>query len=136
MIIFNLDGTLRNTSGSEHLVPDDITVARNWIPWQHYTNEHGTVIRNIAELYSSIDSTVYILTSSSFGTTDWLKRNGILEPDYLIERDLDDNRSPFEYTKAFIDDNYHQIELWVDDSTEVCDYAESLDIPVVRVSHG
>ena len=135
MMIFDLDGTLRNTSGSEHLVPDDITVAVNWIDWQHYVNEFGTVIPKIAELYSSIDSVVYIVTSSSFGTADWLNRNGILEPDYLIERDLEDNRSPFEYKKAFIDDNYHQIDLWVDDSTEVCDYAESLDIRVVRVNY-
>jgi FMN phosphatase YigB (HAD superfamily) len=135
MIVFDLDGTLRNTAGSEHLVPDDVTVAMNWIDWQHHVNENGTVIRHIAELYSSIDSTVYIVTSSSFGTAEWLKRQCILEPDFIIERELHDNRSPFEYKKAFIDDNYHQIELWVDDSDSVCDYAESLGIPVVRVNH-
>lgn len=137
MIIFDLDNTLRNNDGSIIVVPEDKSIATNWIPWQHWVNEHGTPIDIPCKLFRELienGHTVGIVTSSSFGTEEWLRAHHLPEPHFIIERALDDNRHPQKYKEDFIIDNLGTITLWVDDSGKVCDFAELNEIPVVRVN--
>lgn len=135
MIIFDLDNTLRNNDGSLPFVPEDKTKAINWVPWQDWVNENGVPIERMCLLYMQLRQyyPVAIVTSSSFGTKDWL-RDQHLPTCTIRERALDDDRDPFTYKRDFIDEHCNDITLWVDDSNRVCDYAESLGIPVIRVT--
>lgn len=132
MIVFDLDGTLRDITGSGHLVPDDPTVNVNWHDWQHYVNNHGTPIESTVRLFNRVCADTVVLTSSQFGTVSWLYRHGIF-PAEIIERNYDDHRSPFDYKVDFIQRHRDQIVLWVDDDNEVLNYVELLGIPTVRV---
>lgn len=136
MIVFDLDGTLRNNIGSDILIPEDPTKAINWLPWQDFANKFGVPIQKIVDLYHYIyeSETVIILTNSQHGTLDWLDKHGINIPDSIQEREPDDNRSPFEFKRDFIDKNFGEIKLWVDDCKRVLDYVESKGVPVVRCS--
>jgi hypothetical protein len=136
MIVFDLDETLRNNNGCQHTIPADVTVNTNWDNWQRWVNQHGTVIPRVADLYDTLCRSfeyVHIVTRSRFGTEQWLMDNILPVCDYIQEGADDDNRSPFEYKKAYIDENKDEITLWVDDSAEVCDYARSLGINVMQV---
>lgn len=137
MIIFDLDRTLRDINGSEHLEPqgNQRTVNTNWHDWQHYVNSRGTPIQSTVNLFLSVSPNVTVLTSSQFGTSSWLYRHGLYPAD-IIERHYDDNRVPFEFKKDFIDTHRDDITLWVDDDAEVLDYVESLGILTVRVTDG
>lgn len=134
MIVIDLDSTLRDVSCANHLIPDDPTKARNWVEWQEYVNEHGTMIEKTARLLELIDinAHVAIVTSSQFGTKRWLNLNG-LAADAIIEREKDDNRHGFEFKKSFIDEYANNIDLWIDDDAQVLDYVESLGILTVRI---
>ena len=140
MIIFDLDGTLRNNAGSELHVPAGVNLAKNWVAWQKWVNENGTVIPNVAKLYRRLccSESVAIATSSQFGTHRWLANSKLPRPNRIVHRDPDDNRLGYEYKCDIIDDpsKYglgHSISLWVDDDAAVCDYAESKGILVIRV---
>lgn len=71
MIIFDLDRTLRDIRGSEHLEPqgNQRTVNVNWHDWQHYVNSRGTPIASVARLFRSLKGDIAVLTSSQFGTS-------------------------------------------------------------------
>lgn len=135
MIVFDLDGTLRNNASSEHLVPKDVTNNVNWHDWQHYVNNHSTPIESTVRLFNRVCSDTVVLTSSQFGTASWLYRHGIF-PAEIIERHYDDHRTPFDYKLDFITRHCDQIVLWVDDDIKVLEYVESLGIPTVRVNSG
>lgn len=137
MIVFDLDRTLRDIRGSEHLEPQgrQRTENTNWHDWQHYVNNHGKPIPSVVDLFLSVSPSTTVLTSSQFGTATWLYRHGLFPAD-IIERDYDDCRTPFEYKKDYIDAHRDDITLWVDDDTEVLDYIESLGILTVRVTDG
>ena len=76
---------------------------------------------------------IVILTSSQFGTLEWLDKHNINIPDGIEERQPNNNLSITEYKKPFINKHKDDISLWVDDCIKTCDYVESLGIPVVRV---
>lgn len=137
MIVFDLDRTLRDICGSEHLEPHGIhrTVNANWRDWQCYVNSQCVPSKSTVDLFLSVSPGITVLTSSQFGTTDWLYSHGLFPAD-IIEREHDDHRTPFEYKKDFIDAHRDEITLWVDDDTEVLDYVESLGILTVRVTNG
>lgn len=134
-IVFDLDDTLRSTAGSEHLVPANVTRTENWLLWQDYVNRYGRRIEPVVALYyQCVTTPTLILTSSQCGTAEWLTSNGINQPTAIIERPRDEHRSSFDFKREWVDENVHQIALWVDDHVKMCDYVESLGIPVVRVS--
>lgn len=135
-IVFDLDDTLRSTAGSEHLVPANVTRTENWLPWQDYVNHHCKPIMPVVALYYQCITSMstLILTSSQFGTAEWLTRSGINQPTAIVERPHDEHRSSFDFKREWVDENAHQIALWVDDHVKMCDYVESLGIPVVRVT--
>lgn len=137
MIIFDLDDTLRTTKQSSHMIPADPSRTENWLAWQDHVVNHGRPIFPVHLLYKScmyrgLYSTV-ILTSSQFGTQQWLEMNELPLPGQIIERHPNDHSTPFEFKRRFIDENHGSITLWIDDHTEVCDYAESHGIKVIRV---
>lgn len=139
MIVFDLDGTLRNNDGCEHTVPDDKSRAEHWLEWQRWVNENGKPIKPIVGLFNWAiihGGVVKILTNSQFGTRQWLLDN----TDYfygachIIEREFDDHRHPHQFKRNWIDANRDDIELWVDDDPVILDYVEKLGIPVIRVT--
>lgn len=134
MVVFDLDDTLRDASCGAHLIPDDVTKARNWIGWQRYVNEHGDIIHATMRLYRLLHhfDRKAVVTSSQFGTEEWLDKCG-LEFDWIVERDKNDDRHGFDFKKSFIDSYRSEIELWVDDDSRVLDYVESLGILTVRI---
>ena len=134
MIVTDLDNTLRDVSCADHLMPEDTTKASNWVKWQEYVNEHGTLIERTANLLELMDinSHVVVVTSSQFGTERWLSLNGIAV-DAIVERESDDDRHGFEFKKAFIDNHAKNIDLWIDDDEQALNYVESLGILTVRI---
>lgn len=139
MIVFDLDNTLRNTDGDYPHTPfahgTDPGDQSNWVTWQHFVNANGVPIDHIVKLYHSLydSSDIIILTSSQFGTLEWLDKHSINVPDGIEERSADNNLCGMDYKKSFIDKWKDKIVLWVDDHSETCDYVQSLNIPVVRV---
>lgn len=136
MIIFDLDDTLRTTDQSSHMIPVDPSRTENWLAWQDHVVNNGQVIwKNFVmyQIYLTCSAPTTILTSSQFGTRQWLEMNELPLPDQIIERHPNDPSTPFEFKKRFIDENHGSITLWIDDHTEVCDYAESRGITVIRV---
>lgn len=140
MIVFDLDSTLRDITGSAPYAPhgDASTKTQNWINWQHWVNTNGTVIENIAELYTDFvinhGNPIAIVTSSQFGTKEWLECHGLPLPDIIIERQADDHRHTHELKKHWIQHKAPNITLWIDNDTDMLDYVESLGIPTVRVN--
>ena len=100
MIVFDLDSTLRDITGSAPYAPHD---GKNWVNWQNWVNANSTVIENIAELYTQFvvnqSDTVAIVTSSQFGTVEWLERHGLPLPDLIVERQADDHLHPHDLKK-------------------------------------
>lgn len=138
MIIFDLDDTLRTTKQSSHMIPADPSRTEHWLAWQEHVVNNGEMIFPNYCLYracvnTETEDSVTILTSSQFGTQQWLEMNELPLPDQIIERHPNDHSTPFEFKKRFIDENHGNITLWIDDHTEVCDYAESHGITVIRV---
>ncbi|UUW39243.1 hypothetical protein [Vibrio phage Artemius] len=135
MIIFDLDDTLRTTDQSSHLIPADPSRTENWLAWQDHVVNNGVGIEEGIRLYLmyKYGLVTIILTSSQFGTQQWLEMNELPLPDQIFERHPNDHSTPFEFKKRFIDENHGNITLWIDDHTEVCDYAESRGITVIRV---
>lgn len=140
MIVFDLDNTLRKNDGDYPHTPfaleTDPSDMINWVPWQKFVNDNGVPIERIVKLYHEIyegPDSIVILTSSQFGTLEWLNKHNINIPDGIEERSTGDNLSGLQYKKGFIDRWNDDIALWVDDHKETCDYVESLGIPVVRV---
>lgn len=134
MIVFDLDDTLRDTRKSNFLAPKGKSSTSNysWFPWQVHVNQHGFPIEPIAQLFKSMGSDVIVVTSSVFGSYEWLYRHGLF-PAYVVERDVDDHRTPYDLKVDFILRHLGEIDLWVDDNIEVLDFVESLGIPTVRV---
>ena len=132
MIVFDLDGTLRDVSGSHHLCPSDPTKSNHWIDWQHHANENGTPIDKTVKLFHSFTGDITVLTSSQFGTARWLYNHGLYLTD-IIERQDGDHRNAFHYKADFIHAHLDEIVLWVDDDEMVLDYVEALGIPVCRI---
>ena len=136
MIVFDLDNTLRDVSNADHLIPSDRTRQENWIEWQKYVNYNSLPIKDMVDVYKEKIATgrdVVIVTSSSFGTYGWLNDHEIPTPYDIHEREVGDNRSALDLKKQWIDGNQSRIELLVDDDIDVCDYAESESINVMRV---
>jgi hypothetical protein len=145
MIVFDLDGCLRNNDGCEHTVPDDMSRAEHWLEWQRWVNENGKPIKPIVGLFESFSLAcndydenwhdLVILTNSQFGTRRWLNSVEVSVSSDLtiIEREHDDHRHPHDFKRDFIDSNRDDIELWVDDDPVILDYVEKLGIPVIRV---
>lgn len=142
LVIFDLDNTLRNNEGSAHMIPANLglsmNIAAHWAPWQDYANENGTPIEYMCSLYESmVDDPQYkvmIVTSSSFGTTQWLAKHSLPQPQGLIERNILDNRSPSSFKRDIID-GMMSIHLWVDDCPTMCKYAREKEIKVLQVTH-
>lgn len=142
MIIFDLDDTLRTTKQSSHMIPADPSRTENWLAWQDHVVNNGVGVEEGISYYFYYlkvrqvlgnGLTLKILTSSQFGTQQWLEMNELPLPDQIIERHPNDHSTPLEFKKRFIDENLGNITLWIDDHTEVCDYAESHGITVIRV---
>ena len=141
MIVFDLDNTLRNSNGDYPHTPfalgTDPGDTVNWVTWQKWVNANGVPIDRIVKLYHEIyegPDVIVILTSSQFGTLEWLSKHNINIPDGIEERQPNNNLSSTEYKKPFINKHKDDISLWVDDCIKTCDYVESLGIPVVRVT--
>ena len=137
MIIFDLDSTLRNVACSQHIIPQDMTISENWVEWQKHVNENATPNLVDVQLYEHLHehNETMIVTSSMFGTVEWLMNNGIeLPSDGIVERDKYDNLSPEEYKKCWITRNRPIIDMWVDDNEVVCEFAREIGITTVQVS--
>lgn len=142
LVIFDLDNTLRDNQGSAHMIPCKLglsmDVAANWAPWQAYVNENSPTIKYMCELYESMvddpEYKVMIVTSSSFGTTQWLSKFLLPQPQVLIERNIMNNQSPTDFKKGIID-RMTDIHLWVDDCAKMCAYAREKEIKVLQVTH-
>ena len=137
MYVFDLDGTLRDVTSGDWLVPSDITRTENWVTWQKWVNWTSKPHWSTVEMFNLVVRNhvdTVILTSSQFGTLDWCLKHGV-DADYsaIYERRKDDHRGSFQYKKDFIDKHLRSIELWVDDDTRVCEYAKSVGIPVINV---
>lgn len=136
MIIFDLDKTLRTNDGGDIYIPE-VQLASNWVDWQYHVNKHGKPIEKTVKLFNELSSLndIIILTSSQFGTLEWLEDNNInvYKNNTIIERQINDNRSCFQYKKDFIDIHKDEITLWIDDNDEVCDYVRSLNILVIQI---
>lgn len=124
IIVYDLDGTLRDTSCGDPYVPEDKSKPENWAEWQHEVNESGTRLPMCCNYNKDVCDLkdVFIVTSSQFGTEDWLEANAMFQPDKIIERELGDCRHPVVYKKEWIDKYHADVVKWVDDSKEVCDY--------------
>ena len=141
IIVYDLDGTLRDGNCANHLVPEDKSNPVHWAEWQHHVNEYGITLPACADYRGDVkytDSTgnnVYILTSSQFGTRIWLDNEDLPQPDKVIERCVQDGRHPVQYKKDWLIRNAHDVVKWVDDSKEVCDYVSTTypHIEVVQV---
>lgn len=135
MNIFDLDRTLRNISGSEHLEPQNEQRTNNtaWHVWQEFVNQYGTVISEIKALFEAVENPI-ILTSSQFGTAEWCEKHGI-KANNIIERAAHDEAPPLEYKLRFINANAHKIKLWVDDCPYVCNYTRDLGIKTIHVAN-
>lgn len=134
MIVFDLDGTLRNNAGDDHVIPNDKTKAHNWIEWQEWVNENGKPIDKTVKLYKHFClSVIYVVTNSQFGTREWIASVGLFA-DCVVERSADDHRHHHDFKRDWIDSHRNEIELWVDDDPVVLGYAESLGILTVRVT--
>lgn len=139
IIVYDLDGTLRDVTCADHLIPEDKTKAVNWTEWQLCVNLTGSVIREVVDtyVYDCLAGTpeVIILTNSQSGTREWLHARGLPQPDEIIERREGDNRHPVQYKKDWLIINAHGVVKWVDDSQEVCDYVRATypHIEVVQV---
>lgn len=144
MIIFDLDNTLRHTKDDYPHTPFAKGKCPeqqcNWVQWQHFANDTGQPIQHMVKFYEMMRKleleTITIVTSSQFGTKEWMLAKGLTMPDSIIERQPNDNLSGVDYKKQYIKLWKDKITLWVDDHIETCDYVESLNIPVVRVKHG
>ncbi len=141
MIVFDLDGTLRITKNDEKFTPyakgTDPSDPANWLDWQEFANANGQPNGRFVRLYTDVCSTsatVYVVTSSQFGSLDWLNRYRLPTPYSIVERNSADWSSGLAYKKPFIDRRRNQITLWVDDHPATCDYVESFDIPTLRVT--
>lgn len=139
-VVFDLDNTLRKTTDDYEHTPYaknlDPKPVGNWKCWQEFANQHGKPIERTVDLYRCMILSgvrIIILTSSAFGTKEWLGKFDIPQPDLILERDVSNRRMSVDYKKPFIDKCKHNIELWVDDCVKTCDYVESLNIPVLRV---
>ena len=143
LVIFDLDNTLRDNKGSGHVIPTQLglsmDVAANWAPWQHYVNENSPAISYMAELYKQMcayDNTeVWIITSSSFGTAEWLNKHGLPYPAYIQERSIIDNRTPQEYKTDVVSGMENTIYLWVDDCPTMCEKMRKQGVKVLQVTH-
>lgn len=140
MIVYDLDGTLRDTTPADEFVPEDPSKQENWHGWQIAVNGWGTPIADVVEQYKKDcagDEHVRIVTSSAFGTQEWLRKHGLPQPTHIIERGEGDNRLPLNYKLDFVEKNLVCITKWVDDSAKVCDYLNEHypDIKVVKVTH-
>lgn len=126
IIVYDLDNTLRDTSCGGPYIPKYKSKTENWICWQGCVNDYGKTLPTcnsyMVECTQDKIQDVYILTSSTFGTQDWLNANCLPMPDRIIEREMNDNRDPFTYKKEWIDKHNAYILKWVDDSQKVCDY--------------
>lgn len=139
MIVFDLDNTLRDVRGGGEFVPADTTKTENWNDWQIWANNNGTPIKENVEFYEECikaSKEVWIVTGSTFGTQSWLFEHGISEPYRIVERSMEDNRTPFDYKTLMIGQLLYDdvdLDLWVDDALDVCDYAESKCVNVQRI---
>ena len=141
IIVYDLDGTLRDGTCANHLIPEDKSNPPKWVGWQYYVAEHGTVLTACADYIRDVkyaDSrgdTAYILTSSQFGTSIWLDNNNLPQPRKIIERNIHDRRHQVQYKKDWLSENAHDVVKWVDDSHEVCEYVRETHshIEVVQV---
>jgi len=142
-VIFDLDNTLRDNKGSKHVIPTELglsmNVAANWAPWQHYVNENSPTIPYMASFYMLMCTTpnteVWIITSSSFGTSEWLKKYGLPEPTFIHERSITDNRKPQEYKESVVAGMENTIDLWVDDCPRMCNKMRKEGVKVLQVTH-
>ncbi|QGT52236.1 hypothetical protein [Vibrio phage MZH0603] len=124
IIVYDLDGTLRDTSCGDPYIPEDKTKPDNWVEWQRYVNRKGEYLPTYRHYARDLAARkeVYILTNSQFGTAHWLKHSGLSQPDKIIERKLDDRRHPVKYKVDWIDKHHADVVKWVDDCKDVCDY--------------
>lgn len=138
--IYDLDGTLRSEDQSHHMRPDDVSKARKWLPWQEHINALGVPITSNVKQYMQDVKTkrVVILTSSQFGTLQWLNEHRLPKPYAIIERQFFDNRPPIIMKHDYIGELYsagYTIVEWVDNCNEMCNGVSELynNIEVVRV---
>lgn len=139
MIVYDLDGTLRDTTPADNYVPEDPSKQENWIPWQVAVNELGTPIADVVEEYKEACAgreEVRIVTSSSFGTQAWLEKHNLPQPSEIHERRDGNNERPMNLKKHFLAIWGNEITQWIDDSEEVCDFVRDYhsSIEVVKVT--
>jgi len=143
IIVYDLDDTLRDTSCAVDLIPEDKSKQENWVEWQECVNYQGSTITPVVHMYNAdIRDTrrrndgVWIVTSSQFGTKEWLYNRGIRDPDVLVERKSADNRHPVQYKKDWLSKRACDVVKWVDDNQEVCDFIRETypHIEVVQVN--
>ena len=143
LVIFDLDNTLRDNKGSGHMIPSalglSMDVAANWAPWQVYVNENSQPISYMMRIYTLMcvdpETEVWIVTSSSFGTKEWITKHGYVQPDFINERSITDNEAPFEYKKGIVDGMERTIDLWVDDCPKMCSLMRKEGVKVLQVTH-
>lgn len=125
IIVYDLDGTLRDSSCADHLIPEDKSKTESWLKWQVAVNRDGGKLPTCEYYEEDIEEAlaeVFILTSSQFGTRHWLVDMCLYQPHAIIERDTNDCRHPVEFKYAWIDTHYDEVVKWVDDDADVCDY--------------
>lgn len=143
LAVFDLDNTLRDNAGSGHMIPSELGlsmgIAAHWAPWQQYVLENSPAIDYMFDIYANfvddMEFEVWVITSSTFGTKEWLNLRGFPEPDRIIERSILDNRSPTEYKESVVDNLEDRIYLWVDDCPKLCEKMRKRGVKVIQVTH-
>ena len=135
-VVFDLDNTLRDSTIADHAAPtwNDQTT-EDWLPWQMIAN-YGDPIPHMVEMFNMCVSAgleVHVVTSSQHGTAKWLEDNG-LNAHTVVERESGDNRSPYDYKRDYLTENYTSIHMWFDDDMKVCKFAKSLGVNVYHVN--
>lgn len=123
IVVFDLDNTLRDVSAFSFLEPDDKTKTANWKDWQTAVCMRAPALDNFAVKFYDLcchseKSVTYIVTSSSFGTFQWLNLNNLPHPDHIIERMESDNSTPLELKRNFFKRKKGMIDVYIDDSLE------------------
>ena len=144
LYVFDLDGTLRNSSGANHLAPRGKSTQEAWQPWQDEANK-GEPLDNVAVgLYKALfdanerDHLVAIVTGSQYGTAAWLEANGLPIPDVLIERSGEyyiEGRSTRNYKLDVFEflSTAFTVRLWVDDDQYIIQEIDIAGTPTIHI---
>lgn len=144
VIVFDLDGTLRDGAHRLHLLPkENLDRTESWDAFNLACRDDAPIWDNIhlLDMVSAVDNEnlILILTSCSDVahdiTMDWLLTNGVYF-DGLIMRPRDDHRSDTEFKEAKLREiGLDRILCCFDDNPRVVRHIRSLGLTCHEVRH-